>query len=125
MIKEINWAKYQNFTKTEFDCKETGENEMQAEFMDKLQALRVRYGKPMRITSGYRSPKHSIEAKKTQPGSHAQGVACDIACSGYEAYEIVKIAFELGFSGIGISQKASGSRFVHLDIAERISIWGY
>lgn len=62
----MDWSKYPNFSKREFDCKETGENRMTVEFMDKLQELRTRYGKPMRITSGYRSPQHSIEAAKAQ-----------------------------------------------------------
>lgn len=53
----MDWSKYPNFSKREFDCKETGENEVQARFMDKLQALRTEYGKPMVITSGYRSPQ--------------------------------------------------------------------
>lgn len=34
-----DWSKYPNFKQSEFDCKETGENDMQPEFMDKLQAL--------------------------------------------------------------------------------------
>lgn len=121
----IDWNKYPNFSKSEFDCKETGENEMKAEFMDKLQALRVRYGKPMRITSGYRSARHSIEARKAEPGTHAQGIACDIGAHGADALLLVKLALDMGFTGIGVSQKSGGARFIHLDIAPRIAIWSY
>lgn len=121
----IDWNRYPNFSKSEFDCKETGENEMQAEFMGKLQALRVRYGKPMRITSGYRSARHSIEARKAEPGTHAQGIACDIGVHGADALLLVKLALDMGFTGIGVSQKSGGSRFIHLDIAPRIAIWSY
>lgn len=117
----IDWNKYPNFTKEEFDCQEMGENEMQARFMDKLQELRTKYGKPMRITSGYRSPNHSIEKRKEKPGTHAQGIAADIYCTGPDKYRLVKLAFELGFTGIGID-----SRFIHLDLSkERMAIWSY
>ena len=32
------WEEYPNFTYAEFNCKHTGENNMQHEFMEKLQA---------------------------------------------------------------------------------------
>lgn len=116
-----NWNKYPNFTKSEFDCQETGENEMSPRFMDLLQLLRTRYGKPMKITSGYRSPKHSIERKKVKPGTHAQGIAADIYCVGPDKYRLVKLALELGFTGIGVDKS-----FIHLDVSkERCAIWGY
>lgn len=121
----MDWTKYPNFTKSEFDCKQTGENRMSVEFMDKLQALRIKFGKPMVITSGYRSPRHSIEAAKSQPGTHAQGIACDVGVQGMDAYLLIELAMDLGFTGIGVSQKAGGARFVHLDIAPRIAIWSY
>lgn len=125
MVFAMNWNDYPNFRKEEFDCQQTGENAMRPEFMNKLQLLRTKYGKPMKVTSGYRSPKHSIEKAKATPGTHAQGIACDIGCTGPEAFEIVRLALELGFTGIGISQKSTGARFVHLDIAPRRSIWSY
>jgi len=44
----MDWSKYAPyFKKEEFTCKHTGENEMKPEFMDKLLAIRKRYGKPM------------------------------------------------------------------------------
>jgi zinc D-Ala-D-Ala carboxypeptidase len=121
----MNWRDYPNFSKSEFDCKETGENGMTPDFMAMLQKLRTRYGKPMIITSGYRSPRHSIERRKAQPGTHAQGIACDIGVSGADAQMIVMLALELGFTGIGVSQKNGSPRFIHLDTAPRRAIWSY
>jgi len=54
-----------NFTKEEFNCQHTGENRMEEEFLLKLDQLRDNCGFPFVITSGYRSPSHPIEAKKT------------------------------------------------------------
>ena len=124
----MDWGLYPNFKAEEFDCSHCGKNEMKPEFMAKLQVLRMRYGKPMRITSGYRCPKHSIEAKKPKPGAHASGCACDIGVDGQQAYELMKHAFALGFKGIGVSQKSGGPRFIHLDTLEeapRPNVWSY
>ena len=115
-MSTIDWSKYPNFTKKEFDCKETGENNMSYYFLDKVQELRTQYGKPIIITSGYRSVNHSIERKKARGGYHTRGIACDIRCNSQEAYDIVHIAFNLGFTGIRISQAQGKARFVHLDL---------
>lgn len=111
----MNWDKYPNFKKEEFDCKHTGKNFMQPDFMDALQALRTEYGRPMRVTSGYRDITHPAEAGKSRPGQHNKGLAVDIACDANGAYEIMALAVKHGFTGIGVSQKAGIPRFLHLD----------
>jgi uncharacterized protein YcbK (DUF882 family) len=128
---KANFDLYPNFSKHEFDCKHTGKNEMKHSFMSKLQALRTAYGKPLKINSGYRDYTHPIEAKKPKKnGAHPTGEAADIAIDRKEAYKVLKIAVELGFTGIGFKQKGSG-RFIHLDTIEdnpdqpRPSIWSY
>ena len=99
-----------------------------------LEPLREAVGAPLKITSWYRSPQHSIEAAKEDPGVHTTGWAVDIACGYGHAYEILKHAPELGFTGIGVKQrgKATG-RFLHLDVlhehnklaAPRPRVWSY
>jgi len=122
----MNWDRYPNFGPHEFVCKETGEHGMTPEFMERLQALRSDWGRPMRITSGYRSPRHSIEARKISPGTHTDGIACDVAIgAGEEAYDFIALAIAHGFTGIGVSQKNGSPRFIHLDIAPRKAIWSY
>lgn len=125
----MNWSDYPNFSEEEFRCKHTGKCPMHPDFMARLQRLRTAYGKPMKITSGYRDKTHPIEAKKTAPGAHASGRACDVAIRGAEAVELLKLALELGFTGIGVQQKGDG-RFLHLDDIEdgtqpRPMIWSY
>jgi zinc D-Ala-D-Ala carboxypeptidase len=123
----IDWNLYPNFSKKEFDCTHCGANQMTPAFMSKLQALRMQYGKPMRITSGFRCTQHPVEARKIKAGAHASGCACDIAVNGQEAHELMKLAFKLGFTGIGVNQKTSG-RFIHLDTLEeapRPNVWSY
>jgi zinc D-Ala-D-Ala carboxypeptidase len=123
-MNQAQWNLYPNFSKREFDCKHTGENQMSHDFMFKLQQLRVIYARPMLITSGYRSPKHPIEARKSTVGTHAQGIACDIAVSGADAIRLISLAIDLGFNGIGVQQKGDG-RFIHLDTRAIPAIWSY
>jgi uncharacterized protein YcbK (DUF882 family) len=113
---------FRYFTRKEFDCQQTGENEMQDEFIHSLDALRHECGFSFRITSGYRSPSHSIEARKETPGTHAQGIAADIGTTdGSERYIIVKNAMAMGFSGIGIHKT-----FVHVDTRTTTPVvWTY
>ena len=113
---------FRYFTREEFDCQETGENEMKDEFIHALDALRHECGFGFKITSGYRSPNHSIEAKKSKPGTHAQGIAADIAVAdGNQRYLIVKNAMAMAFSGIGIHKN-----FIHVDTRQSVPVlWEY
>lgn len=120
----MNWADYPNFTEAEFRCRHCGKQEMKPEFMARLQALRNVYGRPMTITSGYRCPDHPIEKAKAEPGMHATGLACDIGVQGAEAYEIMRLAMQAGFTGIGVQQKGSG-RFIHVDLRTTPTVWSY
>ena len=123
----MNWDNYPNFSEAEFTCSHTGKCEMQASFMDKLQALRTAHGKAMTVTSGYRHETHPVEAAKDRPGIHTMGLAVDSACGGADAYNIMRLAFELGFTGIGVAQSGR-NRFLHLDTytkPPRSNVWSY
>ena len=105
-------VEFKYFTRDEFKCSETGNNEIQDEFIHALDDLREECGFPFRITSGYRDPTHSVEAKKEKAGQHTLGIAADIAVEGgAQRFMIVSKALELGFSGIGVAKS-----FVHVDI---------
>jgi zinc D-Ala-D-Ala carboxypeptidase len=112
-VAVIDWTKYPNFTAAEFACRHTGLHGMRPLFMDRIQALRTEYGKPMRITSGYRHPSHPVEARKGHSnGEHTQGMCADIACtSGSERYTLVLLALKHGFHRIGIAKT-----FLHLGL---------
>jgi zinc D-Ala-D-Ala carboxypeptidase len=121
----INWSRYPNFSAGEFRCRETGEEGIREELVAKLQELRTAFGKPLVINSGYRSPRHSVERRKAQPGPHAQGLAVDVRALAPEtAYRIVQLATSIGFTGIGVSRPPKPG-FIHLDIVPRRSIWTY
>ena len=114
--------KFKYFDISEFDCQETGNNNMSEGFIHKLDALREACGFPFKITSGYRDPSHSIERTKRTSGTHSLGIAADIRIHhGADRYTIVQTALSLGFTGIGIAKT-----FVHVDVRESTPvIWTY
>jgi zinc D-Ala-D-Ala carboxypeptidase len=123
----LDWSLFPNFTSGEFECRHCGAMEMKHVFLTKLQELREAYGKPMTISSGYRCPKHPVEVSKRSPGVHTFGLAADVAVNGQDAHALLKHAFALGFTGIGVFQKGVGS-FVHLDVMNttpRPNVWSY
>lgn len=122
----MDWTQYPNFSPDEMKCKETGEEGMHPDFMRKLQHLRAVFGKPMKVSSGFRSPRHSIERVKAAPGEHCSGRAADIAIQGADALRLVQLALGVGFTRIGVNQKG-GSRFIHLGDSPEFpsTIWSY
>ena len=125
-------ATSKNFSESELACSCCGKNEMTQETVDALQALRESIGKPLRLSSAYRCPKHNSKVSSTgNSGPHTTGMAIDIACSGKDAWELLSFAMIRSkiWKGIGIRQKGNHeSRFIHLDTIEadnRPWVWSY
>lgn len=125
-------ARWPNFSLNELKCSQTGLCEMQPSFLDKLQALREEYAKPIHLSSAYRHTTHPVERNKKHKGTHALGLAVDIKAYGDDAHRIISLAHRHGFTGIGVSQSGEkGARFIHLDAAPnetyrpRPWIWSY
>ena len=56
--------KFKHFTKDEFACSHTGNNEIEDKFIEMLDILRENCGFPFVITSGYIDPSHPEEVAK-------------------------------------------------------------
>ena len=112
---------FKYFKIEDFDCKETGENEISVDFIHSLDQLREACKFPFVVTSGYRSKEHSVEKRKQNPGTHAQGIAADIKVSGGgQRLAIVKHASAMGMS-VGVAKT-----FVHVDIRKTPAMcWCY
>lgn len=87
------------------------------EFLDKFEKLRRMFGSALIISSGYRDPAYNNTVAETGTnGPHTTGRAVDIRIYGEHAIVVVHLALELGFTGIGVSQKGDqAKRFIHLD----------
>jgi len=118
----VKITQLKHFDISEFDCKETGANDMDVDFLIKLDMLREACGFAFIIISGYRSVLHSKEVKKRKRaekkgltyvrGVHPRGVGADVKYTGGNQLGlIVKYASILGFTGIGIYR-----HHVHLDM---------
>ena len=120
--KQEKMSEFKYFKLEDFDCQETGENEMSIEFIERLDGLRSVCKFPFIVTSGYRSPNHSIESKKEKPGQHAQGIAADIkVVGGAQRRLLVENALVMGFTGVGVDKN-----FIHVDIRTTTPVlWVY
>ena len=118
-----------HFSEAELRCKCCLVNEMRWSFLEKLESIRVAFGKPMRLSSAYRCPSHNAIISRTgETGPHTTGHAVDIITSGADVIRLVELALTAGMQGLGFSQKGPhGSRFLHIDDLEknRPWIWSY
>lgn len=118
MTELAHWGTYEYFKQYEFLCPCCGEEYMQHEFLKLLDAVRHKYGRMVRVNSGYRCPDHNATVSSTgRTGPHTTGCAADLGVSGSDAYYILTLAAQNGgFTGIGVNQRGNhASRFIHLD----------
>jgi len=118
------------FSDKELSCKHCGEFKFNKNTRSRLNKLREQCGEPIIINSGYRCEEYNKQQGYTQ--THATGQAVDIKCTHALAVKIIRVAYTLGFSGVGIKQKGNiNSRYIHLDDLEKAKarprphIWSY
>jgi zinc D-Ala-D-Ala carboxypeptidase len=125
--------RYSFFSERELACKcgcGCGQDDMDEAYMAQLVFFRKAYGKPMILSSAFRCPRHNARVSSTgADGPHTTGRAVDILISGSAAHALVKLAFSLDFTGIGVRQNGPhAARFIHLDTLDgpvRPWIWTY
>ncbi len=68
-----------HFSRKELECHcGCGQMEMDHELLDRLESLRTAFGKPMRVTSGFRCPTYNAQISGTGfTGPHTTGMAVD------------------------------------------------
>ena len=91
---------------------------MDDQFMRNLVHLRRQFGRPMPITSSYRSPEKNEAVGGVKDSAHTQGRAVDIAISGKAAYDLIRLVLtgKFGFTGVGLRQHGPhNKRMIHLD----------
>lgn len=115
--KDWRWP---SFSPREIACKGTGKLIVDDQALDKLQALRDRLGKPLILTSAYRSPEHNKRVGGAKNSRHMQGVAFDVRMENHDPHEFEAAARAEGFTGFGYYQK---SGFMHIDTGPARS-WG-
>jgi len=97
---------------------------MDPELLDMIDKAREIYGKPIRVTSGYRTESHNRKVGGVDSSSHLKGLAIDVACvRSNDRFKMLTALIEVGFNRIGVA-----STFIHVDIDKDKSqnvIWTY
>ena len=116
-----------NFGRYEFECPcGCGSQMVEQELADKLQLIRDKLGKSIKITSGYRCIKHNADpkVKGSRSSRHLYGIAADWRTLDRSINPVALgiIAQSVGFGGIGVYWHSKGA-FVHTDTRGGKSTW--
>ncbi len=101
----------ENFRAEEFACKGTGQIKIDPRLVSGLERLRKILGRPITITSGYRTPEHNRRVKGAPNSRHMTGEAADISVPGMSPAQVAEAARKAGFGGVS----AYGGH-VHVDV---------
>jgi len=112
--------RWDDFEPREMACKGTGQLGIDTEAMDKLQELRDLLGKPLVITSAYRSPSHNRAVGGASKSQHLKAKAFDIRMDNHAPHKFERAARSVGFTGFGYYPK---NGFMHIDTGPARS-WG-
>lgn len=111
-----------NFRLLEFRCKD-GSDEilLDSALVGLLQKVREHFGKPVSITSAYRTPAHNKSVNGATSSYHIKGQAADLTVTGVSNREVAKYLQGLGANGIGLYNYTGG--FVHVDTRQAKYYW--
>lgn len=110
--KEYKYFKLSEFSTPGMD----NGDKMDGDFVAILDSIRADFGKPIIITSGFRTKAYNEDLiargfKASSTSSHLKGVAVDIACTNSgDRIRLIEIAIKHNIRRIGV-----GSNFLHLD----------
>lgn len=132
MIHIVDEAKHRqrltpNFFIGEYMCRDGSTTIMiDKRLAEGLQAMRNIIGKPIIITSAYRTPEHNKAVGGAQPSTtslgsqHLYGKAADITVRGMSGDQLAQVARQVGFTGIGVA-----GTWCHVDVRDIPAEWRY
>ena len=82
-----------------------------------MEEIRLLLGKPITITSGYRSPKLNAAIRGSASSQHMKGLAADFICTAYGTpYEV---ADEIARSNLNFDQLIYEGQWVHVSVSDQ------
>lgn len=114
-----------DFSRYEFECPCGCSSQMvDQELVDKLQLIRDKLNKKLKVTSGYRCIKRNAKVDGSKQSRHLYGIAADWRTLDRSVNPVALgiIAQSIGFGGIGIYWHSKGA-FVHTDTRGGKSTW--
>ena len=117
-----------DFKVRELRCRDGSDTVMVDEVLTVvLQCIREHFGKPVTITSGYRTAAHNAAVGGTKSSQHLLGRAADIWVQGVSVEDVAAYAESLmpGWGGVGRYPVKAGrtTGWVHVDTRANKSRW--
>lgn len=119
-LKEVAMKSTQHFKSSEMACKHCGVVKADQHLIAVLELLRLRFGKPIIITSGYRCEIHNKNVGGAPKSKHIDGIAADIQVKGVApslVFDFLDDTFPNCY-GIGLY-----SSWVHIDVRQEKARW--
>ena len=111
IINDIKIAEY--FSLYEFECPCCRRVMLSPDLLIRVDRLRRVINRPIYINSGYRCKEENHKVGGAPGSYHLQGMAADIHVKDYLLSDLLTIAQEMGFNGIGFYEEKD---FLHLDV---------
>ena len=112
---DIGW-RWRWFSPREMADRHCGALTIDTSFMDWLSELRDTFGRPMSISSGYRTAEHQYDITGRRSGAHVDAQAVDVRIFGEPAYALLQLAMRRRALGIGVAQLGIvDDRYLHID----------
>lgn len=103
----------EHFKVSEFACHDGSDYiPIDIDLAYKLELIRQHFGKPVTVTSAYRTPAYNRKIGGASNSYHTKGKAFDIVVKGIKPYDVAHYAQGLWITGIGCYYD---SGFVHID----------
>ena len=117
-----------NFTVYEFRCRDGSDVvRIDESLVVLLQCIREHFGKPITITSGYRTGTHNTAVGGSRSSQHLLGKAADIQVAGVSVEDVAAYAESLmpAWGGVGRYPVKAGRAkgWVHVDTRPNKSRW--
>ena len=116
-----------SFRVREFGCKGSDVVLLDEELVVLLQCIREHFGKPLHITSGYRTAVHNAAVGGSKSSQHLLGRAADIQVQGVSVEDVAAYAESLmpAWGGVGRYPVKAGRAkgWVHVDTRPNKSRW--
>lgn len=129
ILKNGNQKLSEHFKVREFYCRDGSDPVfIDSELVELLEKIRVHFGKPVTITSGFRTAAHNATvAKAAKFSQHLYGKAADIQVQGISVENVYAYADKLlgNAGGCGIYPPGLGraNGWVHVDVRKEKSRW--
>lgn len=123
LASQGNKAVSANFKVREYRCKDGSDAVfIHPELAEVLQKIRTYFGRPVTITSAFRSHAHNLKEGGEADSQHLYGRAADIVVTGVSPAKVAEYAETLlpNSGGIGVYEKKG---FCHVDVRAKKARW--